>query len=254
MIIGSSMVQRAFQVEYFGFGIGLSDWYTRIADILWRGLGGYNSRWLLQGWKDIIGTNKPHLTIVFIGNNDANQDGLHVPLDEYEKNLSQIVSKLRELRSDMGIILVTPTRAAKSARTDETTSQYAEAVRKFHLADDRIVVLDLWIGEHAIYIEDLHDGMHLNKEGNKKLLESIKNVIRNYFPEYVPFTDYVNLQVKQFEEDASVKSLDYSFKSIPGLKWLFPSFRILRGKSIEESRSILNNNNNNNSHYVAPHN
>ena len=42
MIIGSSMVQKAHEVKHFGFGIYLSDWYARLADVILRGQGGYN--------------------------------------------------------------------------------------------------------------------------------------------------------------------------------------------------------------------
>ena len=48
MIIGSSMVQKAHEPEEMGFGIGFSNWYSRLADILIRGQSGYNSRWTLM--------------------------------------------------------------------------------------------------------------------------------------------------------------------------------------------------------------
>ena len=69
MIIGSSMTQRAFELENLGFGIDLAHWYSRFIDIVIRGHSGYNSRWTLLGIKEMIGLYKPQIGCIFLGNN-----------------------------------------------------------------------------------------------------------------------------------------------------------------------------------------
>lgn len=114
MLLGSSMTQKAFDLKEQGFGISLSDWYQRIADIITRGQSGYNSRWTLHGISEIVGTYCPDMTILFLGNNDSTTEGgQFVPLEEFKANMEQIVHKLRMKNPAMTLILITPTRANK---------------------------------------------------------------------------------------------------------------------------------------------
>ena len=224
MLIGSSMTQRAFDPTYQGFGIGLTDWYTRIADVILRGLSGYNSRWLLAGFRAIIGGYFPDLVVLFIGNNDATKGfGQFVPLDEFQSNVVTMIEILREINPKVVIILVTPSRANVTIRSDDETKLYAQSLRDIVIRDNSkdIALLDLWEGDFAIEVGDLHDGSHLNAAGNKKVLEGILDTIRVRFPQFVPFHDAL--------DSGATSTLTYKF----------PLWIELAGKSIDESREVI---------------
>jgi lysophospholipase L1-like esterase len=89
--------------------------YARRADVVNRGLSGYNSRWALLAADESAGAFGGRLAavVVWLGANDAKAplDGderggarlraagatdLHVPLDEYGRNLKAIAQKLRD--------------------------------------------------------------------------------------------------------------------------------------------------------------
>jgi hypothetical protein len=63
LLLGSSMTQRCFSVEHQGWGTHLASWYSRYADILNRGAGGYNSRWLNHYLNEVIGFPCPVVTV-----------------------------------------------------------------------------------------------------------------------------------------------------------------------------------------------
>jgi len=190
MIIGSSMTQKAFDVTQQGFGISISDWYTRLADVIIRGQSGYNSRWTLMILHEIIGNYTPDMTAVFLGNNDSSIGRQFVKVEEFEANMIEIVCRLRDVNPEMAIILITPTRANKQGRSNEVTEKYADVVRSIgETMPYRMAVLDTWIGDYSITADDLYDGLHLGVTGNEKIASGIKETIRLNFPEYVPFYD-----------------------------------------------------------------
>jgi hypothetical protein len=46
LLVGDSITQESFQPN--GWGSALANWYIRRADVINRGLDGYNTRWVLQ--------------------------------------------------------------------------------------------------------------------------------------------------------------------------------------------------------------
>lgn len=224
MIIGSSMTQRAFDRETMGFGIDLANWYTRFIDIIIRGHSGYNSRWTLLGIKEMIGLYKPTIACVFLGNNDSSIGGQYVPLEEYKSNMKAIINALREINPEILLILITPTRSYIPSRCDERSKEYADVIRQ--IGDEAIdtAVLDTWIDECNITVDDLCDGLHLNASGNKKIADGIKNVIRTKFPQLVPYND-----TNESNTDDNTNQ---------GL-FNLPCWDDLSGKSLEESKAIF---------------
>jgi len=189
MIIGSSMTQRAYELEYLGFGIDLAHWYTRFIDIIIRGHSGYNSRWTLLGIKEIIGLYKPTIVCIFLGNNDSSIGGQFVPLEEFKLNIQGIIEYIQTINPDVTFILITPTRSNIPSRDDERSKEYANVIREIGNSTPNTAVLDTWIDEFSITVNDLSDGLHLNVSGNKKISEGIKNIIRTKFPQYIPYND-----------------------------------------------------------------
>jgi lysophospholipase L1-like esterase len=192
MVIGSSMTERAYHPEHMGFGIGLSNWYSRTADVLVRGQGGYNSRWILLGLDEIIGNHVPDLVILFIGNNDVKKRDnmtLNVNLEEYSSNIQQIINKLKAVNCNVRIIILTPTRSIIKGRTLEHTRNYVNAIKCISSKNSNTYLLDLWEGDYMIMDNDLCDNLHLGVEGNRKVFEGIKHIIKSQISEFVPFKD-----------------------------------------------------------------
>ena len=161
------------------------------------------------------------MAVVFLGNNDASDAGQNVPLDEFKSNFRSIIEMLRSVNPDMAIILPTPTRATKKGRSVEVIKNYADIVRDIAREHPRNALVDLWVGDISIEADDLCDGLHLGITGNEKLLRGIKEAIRDNFSEFVPFNDPTETLIDS------------------RLNWRFPHWNKLDGKSIEESRAII---------------
>lgn len=248
MIVGSSMTQRAYSIEHLGFGIGLSDWYSRVADIFLRGQSGYNSRWILASLPELIGPHKPDMAIIFLGNNDSttHSNGQSVPVEEFRTNMLSIMKKFRSANPHVVFLLLTPTKATR-IRVNSITEKYTRVVQEIGELDDRTAVVELWDGNNAISASDLCDGLHLNVEGNKKILNGIKATVRLHFPELVPFNDLDPLvdekeNVENFQTLSQTKNNSWMKTSNDKkcLKWLFPPWNQLSGKSIGECTRIMN--------------
>jgi isoamyl acetate esterase len=212
LLIGSSMTERSFSLEHHGWGANLANWYARTADILNRGAGGYNSRWSRIFLKKQMENVIPHMTIIFIGNNDSiiETQPQHVPLDEYRDNVIAMVEYLYSLNPSMAIILLTTTAVNEQIKPNHSNlrrAQYADEIRSIvanqdsheMLSDKPLICVDLWQddvenGVRAISPEDMHDGMHLNKHGNKKLFEAIKFSINKHFRHLSP--DFAHTVIK----------------------------------------------------------
>ena len=248
MIVGSSMTQRAYDSEHQGFGIGLSDWYSRYADVFLRGQSGYNTRWTLATLPDLIGPHKPDMAIIFLGNNDSitDENGQSIPLAEFESNMMSIKAMFRNVNPDIILLLLTPTRATKLGRVDSITSKYTDVIRKLGKEDERTAVVELWDGNNAINACDLCDGLHLNINGNKKVLCEIKATINLRFNDMVPRYSERDLKakMKRFEKPDCPIIHDVDNQLIEAnelrqLQWFFPAWNVLAGKSIDEVNDLI---------------
>ncbi|KAL9274762.1 GDSL esterase/lipase-like protein [Drosera capensis] len=115
ILFGDSITEQSFRVGG-GWGAALSDNYSRMADVLNRGYGGYNTRWALFLLHHIfpLGSAKPPIAAtIFFGANDAALPGRsserqYVPVDEYKENLRKIIQHLKDCSPTMLVILITP--------------------------------------------------------------------------------------------------------------------------------------------------
>jgi len=228
LLIGDSITQRSFSIVDQGWGAGLADWYTRTADVINRGYSGYNSRWLRSMISDIvpegdINNNNIILTTIFLGANDAVDSNAqqYVPVDEYKDNLIYIIHHLKRINPNMIIIVITPPIVDNSkwnTRNISNVTKYANEVREI-CNELTLSLCDLWI-EPGIELKDLNDGLHFGPKANKKLLNSIKNIIRKSYPKLVP-------------EDIAANT--------PNLSLHYPHFLQVAGKSQTEAHDILQN-------------
>jgi isoamyl acetate esterase len=189
LLLGDSLTQTSFE----GWGGGLANAYQRRADILNRGMSGYNTRWFLQYARDYDVWREPgdiKLVVIFFGANDASLEHenphAHCPLDEYCSNLQQMVNLTKESYPYSKILLITPPpvhheqrlefqkqRYGEKAtgvleRTLENTGKYAEGCRRVGL-DNTIPVVDLYSSMQLVddFGRYFTDGLHFSEEGHK---------------------------------------------------------------------------------------
>ena len=98
VLFGDSLTQRSFEPS--GWGAALAHLYGRRCDVYNRGFGGYNTRWCRSMVGELFPADEtPLLATVLLGTNDAAlfdvEPAAHVPLEEYEDNLTAIVTHLK---------------------------------------------------------------------------------------------------------------------------------------------------------------
>ena len=192
LLLGDSLTQTSFE----GWGGGLANVYQRRADVLNRGMSGYNTRWFLQYardygvWKESQQATDVKLVVIFFGANDASIEELsphaHCPLEEYALNLQQLVNLSKEHYPSAKLLLVTPPPVHHAQRLEyqkkrygdkatgvlertlENTGKYAEACRRVGL-DNTIPVVDLFDSMQQVddFGRYFHDGLHFSEEGHK---------------------------------------------------------------------------------------
>jgi lysophospholipase L1-like esterase len=136
VLFGDSITEQSFRSG--GWGASLADTYSRKADILVRGYGGYNTRWalfLLHHLFPLDSSKPPVAVTVFFGANDAallgrNSDRQHVPLEEYKENLKKIVHHLKDWSPTMLVVLVSPPPIDEVGRMEYARSVYGEKAMK----------------------------------------------------------------------------------------------------------------------------
>jgi lysophospholipase L1-like esterase len=205
LLLGDSLTQTAME----GWGGGLANRYQRRADVLNRGMSGYNTRWYLPYAKQSgiwFEPGKIALTTIFFGANDASlvteNPHHHVPLDEYKANLKELVAKTQESFPESRILLITPPpvhheqrfqfqvkRYGDKAtgileRTMESAGLYAEACKTV-ASDLGVPVLDLYtIMKDAVddFGQFFYDGLHFSQAGHEFVLGLLVEAIESNFP------------------------------------------------------------------------
>ena len=236
LTIGDSITQQGFSTAHCGWVASLADYYNRFGDVVNRGFSGYNSRWILEGFDDLmkhdygdsgrilshkgVGSDK-YLVTLFLGANDASDDigaggkvGQGVELDEYERNINGILDKLVDSidsenivsgkPSRYNIILITPgpcDHTKWATRSDARVSKYASAIRSIG-ASRGIPVVDLWSSEDgvpALDLGDLEDGLHFNAGGNTKVFQKLQVVIKAQYPHLIPEDDEKGMPMMEMQ-------------------------------------------------------
>lgn len=247
ILFGDSITEFAFgeggQVGWAGL---LSSVYTRRADVLSRGFSGYNTRHALGVMPSIFGggvdegTEKNDDTdvasslapslfcTVFFGANDASLPTArqHLSIEEYDRNMRQIVTKLRESTKSymkqnssssqvqVPIILFTPPPVSSKAwdhyctvtsprplspRSNDKSREYGMKVKEIGkemncAVVDTFSLLGGYIDDdHNIseehYNQYLTDGLHLNGEGNRIVFDGLMDVLKKHHPDLLPMED-----------------------------------------------------------------
>ncbi|KAI5683392.1 hypothetical protein M9H77_04620 [Catharanthus roseus] len=205
VLFGDSITEQSFRLG--GWGAALANTYSRKADIVNRGYGGYNTRWalfLLNHLFPLGSATPPAAATIFFGANDAALSGRtserqHVPVDEYKENLKKIVQQLQECSPTILIVLITPPpideegrlQYARSLygdnamklpeRTNEMTGVYAEKCVELAKELD-LPSINLWSKMQETegwQKKFLSDGLHLTQEGNAVVYQQVLRVFED---------------------------------------------------------------------------
>ncbi|GLT65476.1 hypothetical protein SLA2020_379080 [Shorea laevis] len=202
VLFGDSITEQSFRTG--GWGAALADTYSRKADVLVRGYGGYNTRWalfLLQHLFPLGAAKPPVATTIFFGANDAallgrTSEHQHVPVEEYKENIRRIVNHLKECSPTMLVVLITPPPVDEEGRMKFARSMYGDKAMKLpertnemagvyanqcvELAKDMgLRSINLWSkmqeteGWEKKY---LSDGLHLTPDGNGVVFQEVIRV------------------------------------------------------------------------------
>ncbi|KEG10127.1 putative esterase [Trypanosoma grayi] len=215
LLLGDSLTQQGY---LSGWVSRLSNCYIRRADVVNRGLSGYNSRWVLDILKDdarrvhLLPSNisRPLFVTVLLGSNDAAATGQKVPLEEYKENLKAIIALVREHAAPIGgIFLLAPPPVDDEARScwmrnvgrdPDVCGRGLVAVRSYrnaalqvgaeeNAAHKDVTVIDLYrviLGDGADtmpyskgpWCEYFYDGLHFNEAGGQLVFEALWDAIQ----------------------------------------------------------------------------
>ncbi|OWY99720.1 Isoamyl acetate-hydrolyzing esterase [Phytophthora megakarya] len=214
LLTGDSLTEHGTDVAKSGWTALMQQKYSRTADVVSRGLPGYNTKWFL---KDILPTIEreirkgvyvtPSLITIWFGANDAAlasgyDSDTHVPIEDYKENLKKIVSKFGVAAPTAHILLITPPHVNDSARgglakgqngtidrTNTMTKRYAQACVEAGASID-VPVLDLnsyfnAMSESTRNALLIADGLHFNSSGNELVYKQLEEKIAVVFPSLV---------------------------------------------------------------------
>lgn len=216
LLAGDSLTEKGTNPKSMGWVTQLQHDYTRSADVVPRGLSGYNTRWYLEYSMPIIaseiasGKYTPAFITVWLGANDAalpagSNSEQHVPKEAYKKNLVRIVHAFQNMAPDARILLITPPHVDDNARhrrarkyegekkglvdrTNEMAGNYARAcVETAHSLGVPVLDLHTFFNDMPKWRRNnlLEDGLHLNTRGNRLMYEQLQDKIESEFPDVV---------------------------------------------------------------------
>ncbi|XXG84022.1 hypothetical protein AAC387_Pa10g1637 [Persea americana] len=199
VLFGDSITELSFRPG--GWGAALADAYSRKADVILRGYGGYNTRWalfLIDGLFPPTCNSPPIAVTVFFGANDAallgrTNERQYVPVEEYKENLKKIVHRLKELSPTMLVVLITPPPIDEDGRKEYAQSLYGQKAAELpertnemagvYAAQCVAVAKELGVPSINLWSKMqettgwqkkfLSDGLHLTEEGNALVYEEV---------------------------------------------------------------------------------
>mmetsp|Transcript_3733 Transcript_3733/g.5219 ORF Transcript_3733/g.5219 Transcript_3733/m.5219 type:complete len:308 (+) Transcript_3733:62-985(+) len=214
VLFGDSLTQQGFSAEHHGWASQLADLYQRRCDVINRGFSGYNSRWNKLMLPQIFPASDPSplLITIFLGANDAALEGApqHVPVEEYEENLREMIIYLRQTYPGVSLCLITPppvnegkweaflkTQDRTLDRKDKATKRYVDKCLGLgeKMRVPTVNTYELMEGgsqtDCSVY---LTDGLHLSQRGNDALFAQLEKCLSENFEHLYPPEDKLDMQ------------------------------------------------------------
>ncbi|KAL4085746.1 hypothetical protein PRIC1_015081 [Phytophthora ramorum] len=221
LLTGDSLTEHGTYPSMLGWVTQLQARYTRSADVITRGLSGYNTKWFLKYVMPVleqeISTRSytvPSLITVWLGTNDAalvngSNSEMHVRIEDYKENLIQIVNGFQKTSPNAKLLLITPPHIDDGARTkyaaERTDSKRGLVDRSNAMAGNysracveaaetlKVPLLDLNAHFNAMPVATrnamLEDGIHFNAEGNQVVDQQLQSKLQSEFPELMTSLD-----------------------------------------------------------------
>ncbi|KAL4924455.1 SGNH/GDSL hydrolase family protein [Aspergillus undulatus] len=227
ILFGDSITQMSSsQDQGFGFQPALQNDYSRVLDVINRGFGGYTTAHAVKVFSKFFPkpeTASVRFLTIWFGANDASllesNNGQHVPLDVYKKNLAWLIQHPATVAQKPHILIITPAPINEyqlegfdndkgnvhPTRTNRATRVYAEAARE--VAESlNVPSVDLWaafmdavgwkegqplIGSreapsNAMFASLFTDGLHLTADGYRIVYDEVLKAIRTNWPDEAP--------------------------------------------------------------------
>ncbi|KAI5804980.1 SGNH hydrolase-type esterase domain-containing protein [Geopyxis carbonaria] len=218
ILFGDSLIEQSFSVERHGVGAALANAYARRADVLNRGLSGYNSNWLLDHYLETIlgayASANIIMWIILVGANDACLPGFvhHVPVSQFKENLEKMIVAIQRQHKCKVLVLSPPPidkRLLESHGPRGGADRDLGVTRSYASAAKEVVEVGKWnsVGfldfyellweelknEGLIAGNDLNlvkeyltDGLHLGPKGYELMYDTIMKKIKQDWPEICP--------------------------------------------------------------------
>jgi len=205
LLLGDSLTQLSWQ----GWAATLAHVYQRRADVMNRGMAGYNTDWFLryaQQHEEDVFCEHVKLCILFFGANDASDQDLnprhYVPISQYKDNLKRLIAKCRDkYGQDVAIILMTPPpvqheqriefqkqrygdkATGKLERNMDLSGQYAAAAQEV-ATEAKTLCINLWSDmQQEDWGRFFYDGLHFSANGNDFVARALLQTIDKELPE-----------------------------------------------------------------------
>lgn len=224
VLFGDSLTQCSFSPG--GWGARLADRLQRRADVLNRGLSGYNTEWAKLILPQLISDKEPpDAVVVFFGANDSALADFnpqqHVPLDRFKANIGEICSHLTESTGvqKCSVILASPPplcdhlwakhcqeKGIPPNRSNVVTEQYATAVVEVgSKLGVRTVDLFSAFSQKPSMELCFSDGLHFSTDGEKFSADLIIPVVEQALHDFPPlFPDWSAVNVQNPRETFSL--------------------------------------------------
>eukprot|EP00548_Thalassiothrix_antarctica_P003873 CAMPEP_0194134068 /NCGR_PEP_ID=MMETSP0152-20130528/4146_1 /TAXON_ID=1049557 /ORGANISM="Thalassiothrix antarctica, Strain L6-D1" /LENGTH=262 /DNA_ID=CAMNT_0038829607 /DNA_START=161 /DNA_END=949 /DNA_ORIENTATION=- len=207
LLLGDSLTQ----IGWDGWVGELAHVYQRRADVINRGMSGYNTQWYLDYasssdvWNQ--GKNDVRLITIFFGANDASHPELnphhHIPVQEFESNLERLLMLCEEhYGKEVGILFLTAPPVVHKQRLAYQKQRYGDKAtgnleRNLTLSESyadatlRVATkhnkpsIHLWkeMQDEKEWESLFTDGLHFSKEGNQFVAKSITKQIAASYPD-----------------------------------------------------------------------
>lgn len=224
LLLGDSITQLSFKSPLWkgeaggpGWGDLLQARFCHRADVISRGLSGYNSTWGRHAWDQLNLDSFQDLTlgVVFFGANDASTLSQNVTLTDFAANIRHLTEKLLARTGRVVVIGTAPIsrekylvwRRSKASelkdkpdedcmdRSCERSQQYSLAAQRVveeinnnnnneNNNNKRVQFLDLMsLFGSPPNADNFEDGLHLSSQGNRALFEALYALLTAAWPE-----------------------------------------------------------------------
>lgn len=207
LLLGDSLTQLGWD----GWAGQLANVYQRRADVVNRGMSGYNTKWFLEYAKesDVWMQGRVALIIIFFGANDSSDALLnprhHIPSDEFKQNLDQLV-ELCEVHygKDVEILIVTAPPVVHHQRLtfqkerfgDKATGELERNMELSELYAQAAIDVAQRVNRPYVHLWKLMqvtdnwesffiDGLHFSSKGNDFVAKAILSQIQVSYPHLV---------------------------------------------------------------------